>query len=220
MSTNTNSARPGETGEPGEPAPSKRRGRPKEPIRRSRLLDISARLFATRGYSNTSIRDIADAAGMTSGSLYHHFPSKEAILDEILREFLFDLRANYAEIEESHDDPQATVDALIEHTLHTIHQIPNSAALFQNEAGIIVGAPGFEWIVENSKEIEAIWVRAIEHGQNAGMFRPELDSAVTYRFIRDSLWSVVRWYRPDGRLPGNLVTDHYLDLLTHALTVT
>ena len=44
------------------------------------VLDAAAKLFAGRGYSATSMRDIAQAAGMLPGSLYYHFPAKEALL--------------------------------------------------------------------------------------------------------------------------------------------
>ncbi|MDJ0947852.1 MAG: TetR/AcrR family transcriptional regulator [Alphaproteobacteria bacterium] len=50
------------------------------------LMDAAARLFADQGYSATTIRDIAGAAGMLPGSVYYHFPSKTALLLEVYRE--------------------------------------------------------------------------------------------------------------------------------------
>jgi AcrR family transcriptional regulator len=44
------------------------------------VLDAAARLFREKGYASTSMRDIAQASGMLAGSLYYHFPSKEALL--------------------------------------------------------------------------------------------------------------------------------------------
>lgn len=44
------------------------------------VLDAAARLFREKGYASTSMRDIASASGMLPGSLYYHFPSKEALL--------------------------------------------------------------------------------------------------------------------------------------------
>ena len=44
-------------------------------------------MFAERGLRATTVRDIADSAGILSGSLYHHFSSKEEMVDEVLREF-------------------------------------------------------------------------------------------------------------------------------------
>ncbi|MDJ0113374.1 helix-turn-helix domain-containing protein, partial [Rhodococcus erythropolis] len=54
--------------------------------RRDELLEIAAGLFADRGVRATTVRDIADAAGILSGSLYHHFDSKESMVDEILHQ--------------------------------------------------------------------------------------------------------------------------------------
>src|SRR5512139_3144151 len=48
--------------------------------RRPALLDAAARLFAERGFAGTSMRDIAASVGMLSGSIYYHFPSKQALL--------------------------------------------------------------------------------------------------------------------------------------------
>src|ERR1051325_8938666 len=73
--------------------------------RRAELLAIAAGLFAERGYKNTTVRDIADAAGILSGSLYHHFDSKETMADEILRTFLDDLFRDYRAIVERESDP-------------------------------------------------------------------------------------------------------------------
>lgn len=51
--------------------------------RRALILDEAAKLFATRGYDATSMRDIASAVGMLPGSIYYHFPSKDEILATI-----------------------------------------------------------------------------------------------------------------------------------------
>jgi TetR/AcrR family transcriptional regulator, cholesterol catabolism regulator len=56
--------------------------------RRSHLVDAAARLLRERGFHATSTRDIADAVGMLSGSIYYHFPSKEALLLAVYEEGL------------------------------------------------------------------------------------------------------------------------------------
>jgi len=61
------------------------------PARRRELLDTAAEVFAEQGYNATTVRKIADHAGMLAGSLYYHFDSKESMLEEILRTFLDEL---------------------------------------------------------------------------------------------------------------------------------
>ena len=53
---------------------------------RERILDVASRLFVERGYAATSVRDIAAELGISNPSLYHHFASKERLLEELLAE--------------------------------------------------------------------------------------------------------------------------------------
>ena len=49
-----------------------------------RILDVSQRLFLEKGYENTTIQDIVDElGGLTKGAVYHHFKSKEEIMDAV-----------------------------------------------------------------------------------------------------------------------------------------
>jgi len=48
------------------------------------LLEIAEQLFTEHGYQAVSIRDIARASGVTNAALYYHFPSKEALFDEVI----------------------------------------------------------------------------------------------------------------------------------------
>ncbi len=59
--------------------------------RRDQILTTAARLFATTGYTKTSMRDVAAASGILAGSLYHHFESKEAIAVELVENYHADL---------------------------------------------------------------------------------------------------------------------------------
>src|SRR5215472_10149899 len=63
--------------------------------RHQQILTVAAVLFARKGVAATTVREIADEVGILSGSLYHHFDSKEAMVDEILAPYLNDLREAY-----------------------------------------------------------------------------------------------------------------------------
>lgn len=53
--------------------------------RREEILDAAERLFAAKGFDNTSTGDILDAVGIARGTLYYHFKSKEDILDGVIQ---------------------------------------------------------------------------------------------------------------------------------------
>src|SRR5690348_945448 len=54
---------------------------------RRNVLDAALRLFAHRGFRATTVRDIADEAGVSTGNVYHHFPDKETLFRTLLDEF-------------------------------------------------------------------------------------------------------------------------------------
>ena len=56
-----------------------------------RILNAAQRLFLEKGYENTTIQDIVDALGdLTKGAIYHHFKSKEEILDAVSDKMFFE----------------------------------------------------------------------------------------------------------------------------------
>lgn len=50
---------------------------------KQRIMEIAFRLFMEQGYEHTTIQDIVDALGMSKGAIYHHFKTKEEILNEL-----------------------------------------------------------------------------------------------------------------------------------------
>lgn len=185
--------------------------------RRDQLLAVAARLIASRGYSATTVRDIADEAGILSGSLYHHFSSKEAILDEILRPFLGGLRQRSEFIAAAGGGARCVFDELVRTAFTTIEAQPDAVALYQNEAAFLTTLPGFEYVAQDSMRIEEIWLTVIREGQREGVFRADLDAAMAYRFIRDSVWSAVHWFSPDGLRSADAVAGQFLGLIHSGL---
>lgn len=54
---------------------------------RAQILDAALELFSHQGYRATSVRDVADSAGVSTGNVYHHFKDKEAIFRELLDQY-------------------------------------------------------------------------------------------------------------------------------------
>ena len=181
--------------------------------RRDELLALAARLFAERGYVSTTVRDIADAAGILSGSLYHHFDSKESMVDEILTGFLDELFGAYAEIVARQLGPRETLEAVVVASFDSIHRRLAEVAIYQNEAKHLRQLPRFDYLDDRNAEFRKLWNGILTDGIANGVFRPDLDVELTYRFIRDTVWVAVRWYNPDGALSAHDVAEQYLGIL-------
>jgi AcrR family transcriptional regulator len=181
--------------------------------RRQELLALAAQMFAERGYGQTTVRDIADAAGILSGSLYHHFDSKESMVDEILRTFLDELFTRYGEIVDAGLGPKETLKALVVASFEAIDTRHAEVAIYQNESKHLMPLERFSYLDDRNVEFRKLWTVLLEDGMSEGVFRADLDVDLAYRFIRDTVWVAVRWYRPDGGLSAEAVADQYLAIL-------
>ncbi|QIG45092.1 TetR/AcrR family transcriptional regulator [Nocardioides anomalus] len=202
-----------------EPSPDVRPSESSEPAgRRQLILAAAGRLFATKGYGGTTIRDIAHAAGLTSGSLYHHFDSKEAMLVEVLHEFLDGLVARFERVERQARGPDETLRLLVHDVFRTVHETPDAVALYQHEAPGLRHQPQFVFVEQATGRVEGVLRRAVAAGQERGRFRPDLDQSLTYRFIRDTVWNAVHWYHPDGALGHEELADRYLRMVLSGIS--
>ncbi|MFR9750703.1 TetR/AcrR family transcriptional regulator [Nocardia sp. 004] len=187
--------------------------------RRGELLALAAELFAEQGLRATTVRDIADAAGILSGSLYHHFDSKESMVDEILRGFLDDLFGRYREIVDSGLSSRATLEALVVASYESFDRWHAAVAIYQAEAKRLRTVERFSYIADYNREFREFWHRVLTDGVEDGSFRPELDVELAYRFLRDTVWVAVRWYRPGGPITVANLAKQYLTIVLDGLTV-
>lgn len=188
------------------------------PTRRDELLAIAADLFARQGFRSTTVRDIADAAGILSGSLYHHFSSKEAMVDEVLSSFQDELFSAYHEVVASDRDPRRKIEDAVRLSFEAIEQHPSEVAIFQNEGEYLARTPRLAYLRERNDESHRIWVTLLQEGIAAGVLRADLDVEICYRFIRDTVWFAVKWYRPGGPLSHTDIADQYLTILLDGIS--
>jgi AcrR family transcriptional regulator len=95
-----------------------------------RIMDVAEDLFATRGYNGTSLRQIAEGAGIKEPGLYNHFAGKQALYEAVLHRALNPMADELAQhidgasgLHDYTDLPSIMTDLLLEH--------PQMAALFQ-----------------------------------------------------------------------------------------
>jgi AcrR family transcriptional regulator len=185
--------------------------------RRDELLGIAGRLFAERGFRNTTVRDIADAAGILSGSLYHHFDSKESMVDELLDTFQTALFEEYDAIVTSDRSPLEKLDAVVRSSFAAIDKHPSEVAIFQNDASFLSGFERFAYLIERNTRFRTLWTGLLRDAVAAGELRADLDVELVYRFLRDTVWVAVSWYRPGGELSADEVATQYLSILLEGI---
>ena len=209
----------------GRTSPAKSRGAERSVVpangasseRRDALVEIAASLFAENGFKATTVREIGDAAGVLSGSLYHHFDSKETIVDEILSSYLDSLMATYREIVSTHTEPAETLRELVRAAFRSLGPHRAAITVLQNERNYLAQLPRFAYLTKAENDVQRLWIKAIGDGIESGAFRSDLDPKIVYRFIRDSVWVAVRWFVPSGRLTADQLAEQYLTLMMEGL---
>jgi AcrR family transcriptional regulator len=186
--------------------------------RRDELLELAAQMFAERGLRATTVRDIADGAGILSGSLYHHFASKEEMVDDLMRGFLDWLFARYREIVDGEPNPLERLKGLFMASFEAIEDRHSQVVIYQDEAKRLSSQPRFSYIDDLNKQQRQMWVEVLNQGIEEGCFRPDLDVDLVYRFIRDTTWVSVRWYQPGGPLTAQQVGRQYLAIVLGGIT--
>ncbi|GAA2447622.1 TetR family transcriptional regulator KstR2 [Actinomadura vinacea] len=212
--TSTNSGRPkARTGGEGG---ARRRGKGSTALaseRREHLVRLAAELFAEKGFQATTVRNIADEAGILSGSLYHHFDSKESIVDEILSGFFEQIMSAYRAVIDEGKDPRETIAGLVRIAFGTLEPHRAAITVMQNDWNYLRGMDRFTYLTKAEDEVEKMWVSTIKAGQEQGLFRSDIDPKLTYRMIRDTVWVAVRWFKPGGRLNSQGLAEHYLKVM-------
>ena len=165
---------------------------------RARIVRESARLFREHGFEGTSVRDIAAATGLQSGSWVYHFKTKQDILAAVMEE---GLRASLPRIEAIGRDtraPRARFRALVRAHLDTIlgrgqDFIP--VLLYDWRSLAAAGRPR---VVALQRRYEAVWEQVIAELQASGDWpRP---TRVDRLLMFGALNWIARWYRPGGTL--------------------
>ena len=188
----------------------KRRERPPE----EEILVAAARLFAQRGFSATSTRSIAAAAGLRQPSLFHWFPTKEAILEQLLERSLAPSLA-FAERIAAEPGPAAQrLYAILRFDVRHLCTYPYdpTAILLSPESR----GPRFKKFWGERDRFIAILEGLIEEGQRSGELAPS-DPQVAARAILAMNEGSLAWYRRGGRLSPEEASGAIADLALRAV---
>ncbi|MFG2086613.1 TetR/AcrR family transcriptional regulator [Spirillospora sp. NPDC048824] len=181
--------------------------------RREHLVKLAAELFAEKGFQATTVRNIADEAGILSGSLYHHFDSKESIVDEILASFFNEIMSAYQAVLDERGNPRDTIAGLVRAAFGSLEPHRAAITVMQNDWNYLKGMDRFSYLTKSEDEVEKMWVDTLSAGQKNGLFRDDVDPKLTYRMVRDTIWVAVRWFKPGGKLDAQGLAEHYLNVM-------
>jgi TetR/AcrR family transcriptional regulator, cholesterol catabolism regulator len=171
-----------------------------------RATTIAAGLFATKGYAATTTREIAEALGVTKGTFYHHFPSKEDVLLEICEQSLSRITEAAVVIVEGTDEPRVRLESLIRSHIHTMlaDQGMHTTMLLELRS---LGVANRDRVVASRDAYEALIRDAISECQAAGALDADADTRLLALLLLNLLNWTIFWYRPGGAHTVDEIAD-------------
>lgn len=151
--------------------PRERAGGPRRrpPFRREMIFVAAAELFRSQGYRGTRIEDIGAAVGMTGPAVYRHFPSKEALLAELLQRSVDRAQRDVRAALEAGDEPRATLERIVRGSVSHAIEESDLVAMAEHEIRNLTPAARRRMARQRRAIVDA-WVETLRR------VRPDLDA--------------------------------------------
>lgn len=179
--------------------------------RRDRILKPAAALFRRRGYERTSVREIAEAAGITSGSLFYHFASKEDLLVAVMLEGLQSITETVAAAWRREAPLVVRLEEMLRcHLTGLLGPTLDAMTVLLYESRSL-SPMAMQRVHAESDGYERLWASAIEEAAAQGLV--DRDTALVRQAVLGALNWTTQWYRPSGRLGVDALAGRMFVLL-------
>lgn len=185
--------------------------------RRGEILQCFTEMVAERGYDEVSIRDVAEALGISKGTILHHFRSKEALLEQVHSEYMRRRLAEAADFLAEFDDPVDQLQLIVYQLMLSQQDDRAATVAFSRE---IVRSAEEEVMAEvraMRDEYSARVIEIIRRGVQSGAFEavdPRLTALQVFGMCN---WSWT-WFKPEGRWPASRIADEFCRTLIGGLS--
>ncbi|QCB50483.1 TetR/AcrR family transcriptional regulator [Rhodococcus sp. PAMC28707] len=167
--------------------------------------------FVEQGYHGASVREIAARAGLSVPGLYHHFPSKQALLVGLMKAAMADLlqRSRVAETEAG-TSPSARFDAVVT-SLLLFHMYRRDQAFIGSTEIRSLEADNRSEYIGQRDEQQRMLDTIVHDGVESGDFDTEYPEDAS-RAVTTLCVGIAGWYRPDGPLSAPELAAVYLTI--------
>jgi AcrR family transcriptional regulator len=178
---------------------------------RETIDEAALELFARLGYHATSMRAIASAAGVQPASLYHWYPSKEAILVGMQDAFMDGLTAKLVAAMDGQPSPAHVLGAAVR--AHVAYHGRHQRAAFVTDTEIrALDAGAQSKLISRRDAYEQYFEAPIRAGVEQGQLRCSAPKVATYAILLQCT-GVALWFAPDGPMDLDAVADVHVELV-------
>jgi AcrR family transcriptional regulator len=179
--------------------------------RREIIVKAAGRLFREKGYEGTSVRDLANAVGLQSGSLFFHFRSKEEILLSLLEGGLRRAVAILDRHLAAAVSPREKLSAILHGHLQAILDEERDAFYVVLRDWRTLSPYSRKKVIALRDEYENRIALSLNELAHSGLIPG--NTRLFRLFLLGALNWTVQWYRPDGDLTIGELADSFLELM-------
>jgi len=199
------------TGAGGEPRRSE-----KWTARREAIVDISAQVFAQRGYHATGIVELCEVNGLGKGAFYHYIGSKEELLAAIHDRVMDEVLLGADRVAEADGSPSEQLEMLGNELLDVIHRYPDHVWVFLHEFPALTEERAEQFRVRR-RDYERRVESVLRSGIKAGEFR-KVDPRLTALAWLGMHNYTYLWLKVDGPLSARDVAKPFADIFIRGIT--
>jgi AcrR family transcriptional regulator len=185
--------------------------------RQREIIDAAADIFHRKGYSDTSVQDVADAVGILKGSLYYYIDSKEDLLFRMLLEVHEDAKAVVTETAALELPPLERLRIYVQR--HVEYNASNLAkiAVYYHDFGLLT--PKRKKAIMGQRKFYETFVRGlIVEAQERGEVDAEVDPIVVSNAIFGLVNWIYTWYNPKGSITPEYLGELYAEVAVSGIT--
>lgn len=184
--------------------------------RQREIIDAAAEIFYRKGYSETSVQDVADAVGILKGSLYYYIDSKEDLLFQMLLEVHEDAKSVVTETAALDIPPLDRLRIYIQR--HVEYNARNLAkiAVYYHDFGLLTPERR-KAIVGQRGYYEDFVKRLIEEAQERGDVDPSVDPSLIGNAIFGIVNWLYTWYKPGGSASPEYLGNLYAEVIVEGV---
>lgn len=187
-----------------------RRGRPG--YDRRQVLDAAVQLFNEQGYDATSVAALAQRLGLSKSALYHHFSSKQELLEAALEQALGGLETVLRDA--SGDSATVRWEQVLRGAVAVlVAELPSVTLLLRVRGNSEVERRA----LQRRRRFDQQMTDLVRAAQNEGGLRADIDAGVVARLLFGMVNSLIEWYRPAGAEDAAAIADDVLAVALHGL---
>jgi len=183
--------------------------------KRSEIAQKAIEVLAKRGFQATTIQEIADAAGLGKGTVYHYFKTKEEILSAVSEEILHEMERSFGAALLRIDKPMEKLSALIEEALRVTKDVEYLFIVYTELW--LMNLRGDHYndymsVIKNlHKDLKKLTAGMIDEGKKQGLWNKDTDSDALAAYLVASFDGVVVHYMMDkGNFDIRRVTKEFI----------